>query len=262
LKCLGASKRQAFSIYFIQVGLMGLIGGVLGSLMALSIQQLFPILAQGMLPLDVVPGMSPQSFLLGIFLGLIMSLLFASQPLIDTLYISPLQALRVVSERKRESKRASLAIGLGIVLFVFCFSYLLLGNWLHSLSFVLGLGLVFLIMVGTSYGIMGLIRKHFPHKWGFMSRQGLRNLLGPKNQTLTLLLAIGIESFLMGTLYFTKDMLLAKASIEDTSHSANMILLDVQREQMEEVSSAISSHGFPVIDKIPIVTMRVESLKG
>lgn len=262
LKCLGASKRQAFSIYFIQVGLMGLLGGILGSFMALFIQRLFPILAQGMLPLDVVPAMAPGSFLLGIFLGLIMSLLFASQPLIDTLYISPLQALRVVSDRKRNPKWASLAITSGIVLFVFCFTYLLLGNLLHSLSFVLGLGLVFLIMVGSAHGVMGLIRKYFPHKWGFMSRQGLRNLLGPGNQTLTLLLAIGIGSFLMGTLYFSKDILLAKASIEDTSHSANMILMDVQREQMEEVSSAISSQGFPVIDKIPIVTMRVESLKG
>src|SRR5690606_15588013 len=41
LKCLGASKRQAFSIYFIQVGLMGLLGGILGSFMALFIQRLF-----------------------------------------------------------------------------------------------------------------------------------------------------------------------------------------------------------------------------
>lgn len=262
LKCLGASKRQTFLIYLLQVGLMGLLGGVLGSLMALFIQQLFPILVQGMLPLDIVVGMSPESVLLGISLGLIMSLLFASQPLMETLYVSPLQALRVVSERKGKPKRASLVVGSGIVLFVFCFSYLLLGNLLHSLSFVLGLGLVFLIMVGTAYGVMGLIRKHFSPNWGFISRQGLRNLLGPRNQTLTLLLAIGIGSFLMGTLYFTKDMLLAKASIEDSSDSANMILLDVQREQMEEVSMAISSHGFPVIDKIPIVTMRVESLKG
>src|SRR5690606_23777120 len=163
LKCLGATRRQAFMIFFIQVGLMGLIGGAIGILLAYFLQQLLPILAQGMLPLEVEPQMSGRSVLLGISLGLVMSLLFAMVPLIQTLYVSPLQALRVVSERKRKSKRASLGVGLGIGLFVFGFSYWLLGDLLRALAFVSGLALVFLIMVGTTYGALGLLRKYFPH---------------------------------------------------------------------------------------------------
>lgn len=262
LKCLGATKRQTFFIFFIQVGIMGLIGGAIGTVLAYFIQQLFPIVADGMLPLDIEVGMSPQSVLLGLSLGLTMSILFALYPLMRTLYVSPLQTLRVVDESGARSKRASWGVGLGIVLFVFCFSWWLLGDIFHSLSFVGGLALVFLVLTGMTYGMMKLIRRFFPVGWGFMARQSLRNLLGPQNQTLTLVLTIGIGTFLMSTLYFTKDMLLAKASIEDKANSANMILMDVQREQMDAVSGTIQEQELPVIDRIPIVTMRVESLKG
>src|SRR5690606_38680711 len=101
LKCLGASKRQTFMIFFIQVGAMGLLGGAAGTLLGYSIQQLFPLLAQGMLPLEVEPQLSGQSILLGISLGLVMSVLFALYPLINTLYVSPLQAPRVVEGKNR-----------------------------------------------------------------------------------------------------------------------------------------------------------------
>lgn len=262
LKCLGATRRQAFMIFFVQVGLMGLLGGALGTLLGQFLQQFLPLLAQDLLPLEVNTQWSGQSGLLGMALGLVMSLLFALYPLIDTLYVSPLQALRVVNQRKKESRRAALGVALGIVLFVYGFSHWLLGDLSRALAFVGALVLVFLVMVGLTQGAMGLLRRHFPHRWGFMARQGLHNLLGPKNQTLTLVLAIGIGSFLMGTLYFSRDMLLSKASLGDTAQSANMVLMDVQREQMDSVVAHIASHGLPVIDRIPIVTMRVESIKG
>ena len=262
LKCLGATKRQTFLIFFIQVGSMGLIGGAFGTALAYFIQQLFPMVAGEMLPLDIEVGMSFQSVLLGLSLGLTMSILFALYPLMHTLYVSPLQTLRVVDDSKGKSKKASWGVGLGIVLFVFGFSWWLLGDVLHSLSFVGGLALVFLILTGMTYGIMKLARRFFPNKWEFMARQSLRNLLGPQNQTLTLVLTIGIGTFLMSTLYFTKDMLLAKTAIEDKANSANIILMDVQKEQMDAISGTIEKQELAVIDKIPIVTMRVESLKG
>jgi putative ABC transport system permease protein len=109
---------------------------------------------------------------------------------------------------------------------------------------------------------MWLLQQFFPHSWGFIARQSLKNLFRPQNQTLVLVLAIGIGTFLISTLYFTKDMLLEKAAIEDRANSANMILMDIQTEQVDAVAQTIASSGMPVIDKIPIVTMRVESIKG
>lgn len=157
---------------------------------------------------------------------------------------------------------ATTAVGLGILLFVFSFSYWLLGNFQRSVVFVLGLLVVFLILTGIARLFMWLLKKFFPHSWGFIARQSLKNLFRPQNQTLVLVLAIGIGTFLISTLYFTKDMLLEKAAIEDRANSANMILMDIQTQQVDAVENTIQASGMPVIDKIPIVTMRVENLKG
>jgi putative ABC transport system permease protein len=63
-------------------------------------------------------------------------------------------------------------------------------------------------------------------------------------------------------LFFSKNLLLAQASIERTANSANMILLDIQNEQKDQVATAIKDKSHPLIDNIPIVTMRMQSIKG
>lgn len=262
LKCLGASKKQTFLIYLIQVAVMGLIGGVIGTALGLMLQQLFPWLLDGLLPVDVEITFSLQVIVMGILLGVLMSVLFALYPLIGTLYISPLQALRVIKEKSKKSRKAISLVSASIFLFIFLFSLWLLEDWKYSLAFVGGILATFSILAGVAYLFMRGIRKYFPHTWGFVPRQSLLNLFRPQNQTLTLVLAIGVGTFLISTLYFSKDLLLAQASIESQSDSPNMILLDVQSDQRENLAKTIKSNNLPVLEDIPIVTMRVQSIKG
>ncbi|MBZ9629118.1 ABC transporter permease [Psychroflexus sp. CAK1W] len=262
LKCLGASKKQTFLIYLIQVAMMGLIGGLIGTGVGLLLQQVFPLLLEGLLPVDVQITFSLQVIVMGILLGILMSVLFALYPLIGTLYISPLQALRVVKDESKKSRKAIILVSAGIFLFIFLFSLWLLEDWVYSLAFVGGILLTFAILAGVAYLFMQAIRKYFPQQWGFVARQSLLNLFRPQNQTLTLVLAIGVGTFLISTLYFSKDLLLAQASIESQSSSPNMILLDVQSEQRQSVAQSIKANDLPVLNDIPIVTMRVQSLAG
>ncbi|SDG49864.1 ABC transporter permease [Psychroflexus sediminis] len=262
LKCLGASKKQTFLIYLIQVAMMGLIGGLVGTVAGLLLQQVFPLLLEGLLPVDVQITFSLQVIVMGVLLGIFMSVLFALYPLIGTLYISPLQALRVIKEESKKSRKAVILVSAGIFLFIFLFSLWLLEDWVYSLAFVGGILLTFAILAGVAYLFMQAIRKYFPQQWGFVARQSLLNLFRPQNQTLTLVLAIGVGTFLISTLYFSKDLLLAQASIESQSSSPNMILLDVQSEQRQALSQTIKAKDLPVLSDIPIVTMRVQSLAG
>lgn len=262
LKCLGASKRQTFLIFLIQVAFIGLIGGVSGTALGLLLQQLFPYLLEGLLPVDVQISYSAPVIVMGVVLGVFMSVLFALYPLISTLYISPLQALRVVKETNTKSRKAIALVSLGIIVFIFCFSFWLLEQWEVALSFVGGVLLTFGILSTLAYLFMRMIKKFFPHSWGFVPRQSLLNLFRPQNQTLTLVLSIGIGTFLISTLYFTKDLLLAQASIEAQENSPNMILLDVQSEQQKALKQTIESNDLNVIRDVPIVTMRLSTIKG
>jgi len=262
LKCLGATRRQSFMIYLLQIAAMGVLGGIIGTIAGLLLQQLFPLLLEGLLPVSIQVIFKPQIIILGILLGLFMAVLFALIPLIGTLYVSPLQALRVQSESNPKKGKAKLAVLAGIFLFILLFSYWLLQNWKYSMAFVLGIVVTFTILAGIATIFMKLIRRNFPAAWGFPARQSLQNLFRPQNQTLTLVLAIGVGTFLISTLYFSKDVLLAQASLDAQKNSPNMILLDVQTEQAKAVAQTIKNSGSPVLNDIPIVTMRIQSIKG
>lgn len=262
LKCLGATKRQTFLIYLIQIALMGFIGGIIGTAVGLLLQQLFPLMLQDLLPVAVEMSFSAQVIVMGLLLGVCMSVLFALYPLMSTLYVSPLQALRVQAEGKSNSGKGGLLVLAGIFLFIFLFSYWLLEDWRYSIGFVAGIIITFSILAGVAKLFMQAIKKYFPSKWGFSARQSLLNLFRPQNQTLTLVLAIGVGTFLISTLYFTKDLLLAQATLDSQENSPNMILLDIQSEQQESVAETFKKRGLPIIDDIPIVTMGIHSIKG
>ncbi len=261
LKCLGATRRQTFLIYLLQIAGMGFLGGVLGVLGGLLLQQSFPLLLQGFLPFEVQISIAPNAIFAGLVLGVLLSVLFALSPLLNTWFVSPLQVLRVEENGDRQSRKAQLWVLLGILVFVFSFSYWLLESTRYALYFVLGILVVFLVLGGLATLFMRAIKRYFPVSWGFTARQSLLNLYRPNNQTTVLVLAIGVGSFLISTLYFTKDILLAQASLETAEETPNIILLDVQTDQKAEAARSIQASGLPVINNIPIITMRMQKIK-
>ncbi len=258
LKCLGASRRQTFVLFLLQILGMGLAGGILGSITGFLLQESFPVLFADLLPFEVETTISPEFFVMGILLGVLMSVLFALIPLLSTWYVSPLRVLRINNDVNQRSRKAIFFVAALIFFFVLIFSFWILKNWKYALFFLLGMVITFGILAGVSALFVKGIKKYFPSSWGFCSRQSLLNLFRPQNQTLVLILTIGVGTFLISTLYFTKDMLLSKLSFDSGGNTPNIILLDVQKEQKEEVAQSLDK----VIDNIPIVTMRVHSING
>lgn len=262
LKCLGASRKQSFLIFMIQILGIGLIGGIIGAAIGIGLQFLFPYILQEFLPFSVEVSISYQPILMGIILGVLMSVLFALLPLLGTWYVSPLEVLRGQEENQQKPKKARILVILAILLFIFLFSFWMLKSALNGLLFTIGIFITFAIVAGVSNLFIKLIKKCFPSSWGFTSRQSLLNLFRPNNQTMVLVVAIGLGTFLISTLYFTKDILLAKTSIENKKTDANIILMDVQSTQEKALLQNFESKDLEVIDNIPIITMRMHSIRG
>ncbi len=261
LKCIGASRRQTFLIFLIQIAGIGLLGGILGALLGLVLQQIFPRFVQDFLPVELEWATHWGPVLLGVGLGLVMAVLFGLLPLLSSWFISPLSVLRIGHADNERSRRVTASVLALIFLGIWAVASQLLGQPMRAFWFVLGIAVTFLLLAGIAWGLMRLIRIYFPHSWGFEPRQSLLNLFRPNNQTLVLILSIGIGTFLISTLYFTQDMLLAKAELEDKTPGANLILLDVQADQEAAVEELIRPRGLPVIENIPIVTMRMDQIK-
>jgi putative ABC transport system permease protein len=262
LKCLGASRLQSFLIFLIQIAGIGIIGGLIGSLIGVGLQELFPYLLKDFLPFTIEISISIQPILIGVFLGLFMSVLFALLPLLRTWYVSPLAVLRVDENAVQEPLKVRLLVFSAILVFLFLFSFWLLNNLFYALGFVTATLITFAILAGIATFFIKGIRKFFPKRWGFTARQSLLNLFRPNNQTVVLVVAIGLGTFLISTLYFTKDILLTKTEIDQSTESANIIILDVQSEQRSALLKTITSKGLPIVDNIPLVTMRMHKIKN
>lgn len=262
LKCMGATRGQSFLIFLIQISGIGIIGGVIGTLVGIGLQELFPYILKDFLPFNVEINITIQPLIMGVLLGFFMSVLFALLPLMRTWYVSPLEVLRIGGTSLDKPKKARLIVFIVIILFLYAFSFWLLKDLLFAGAFVIGVLVTFAVLAGIAILSMKTVKTFFP-KWAdFTIRQSLLNLFRPNNQTLVLIVAIGLGTFLISTLYFTKDILLAKTSIGEQSESANLITLDVQKDQLNAIFKTFDTNDLKVIDNIPLVTMRMHSIKG
>ncbi|MEE4248832.1 MAG: hypothetical protein V2I33_25930, partial [Kangiellaceae bacterium] len=233
---------------------------MVGSMIGVVLQSLFPYLLKSFLPFDIEMTISIQPVFIGVLLGFFMSVLFALIPLLHTWYVSPLKVLRVSEEPVQPRSVRTMVYG-AILLFLYLFSFWLLDNAAYALMFVVAAVVTFIIIALVANFFMKMVRRFFPKTWNFSARQGLLNLYRPNNQTVVLVLAIGLGTFLISTLYFTKDMLLAKTEVGQTAENANIIILDVQSHQREAMADQLVKNDVPILDNIPLVTMRMHKIK-
>lgn len=262
LKCMGATRRESFLIFLIQISGIGIIGGIIGTLIGIGLQELFPYILKEFLPFDVEVSITLAPLIMGVLLGFFMSVLFALLPLMRTWYVSPLEVLRIGGAPLEKPKKARFVVLIVIVLFLYAFSFWLLNDMLFALAFVIGVLVTFAILAGIAILSMKTVKTFFPKRASFTIRQSLLNLFRPNNQTLVLIVAIGLGTFLISTLYFTKDILLSKTNVGQESVNANLITLDVQSAQVTDVVKTFEANDLSVIDNIPLVTMRMHSIKG
>lgn len=263
LRCLGVRGSQAFMIYLIQIAGIGLIGSMLGALLGTVIQQLLPYVIKDFLPFELTTDISWAAVGQGIGIGLIISILFALPPLVGIRKISPLNVLRgSVEPAKIEKDPLTWAIYVLIILFVFGFSMLQTKRWIEALTFTGGILAAFLLLTAVANLLMWLVRKFFPTSWSYLWRQGLANLYRPNNQTIILIVAIGLGTNFICTLFFTQGILLQRVQLSSSGNKPNIVLFDIQTNQKEGVMSIAKQKGLTINQMVPIVNMRLEAVNG
>ncbi|EKB51001.1 ABC transporter permease [Cecembia lonarensis] len=263
LRCLGVSSRSAIGIYLFQILIMGLIGATVGAFLGSALQFILPAIFADFLPVEVSFRVSWASIGFGILTGLLVSVLFALLPLLKIRKVSPMATLRPEEgEVKMGKDAARWMVIVGIVVFIFGFSWLLIGGWKVALGFTGFVIFAFLSLWAVALGIMWLIRKNLPISLRYTIRQSLSNLYRPNNQTVALIATIGLGTAMISTLFFVQNQLLDEARLADKDDQPNMLLFDIQTHQVEAVKAKIENKGLPILQQVPIVTMGLESING
>jgi putative ABC transport system permease protein len=261
LRCLGMSGKQAFLVYLFQVLGMGLVGGLAGAVLGSAVQLVLPQLFQSFLPVQVEAYFSWTAAAQGVLLGMVVSVLFALLPLLSIRQVSPLITLRASIEHLTNQKDPLRWVVYGVIfLFILIFSRWQMGTWWQALSFSGGVIVAFLVLAVLAKALSWAVRRFFPTHWGYVWRQGLANLYRPNNQTLLLMVSIGLGTALIGTLYMVQRTLLSEVSIAGSENQPNLVLFDIQNVQREPIAELTREQGLPILYFDPIVTVRLEQI--
>jgi putative ABC transport system permease protein len=263
LRCLGANGSQAFLIYLIQITGIGLLGSVIGAALGTIVQQVLPAVLEDILPIELSTSISWFSVGQGILLGILISILFGLLPLISIRNISPLNTLRLsVESTVKIFDPVKWLIYLIILIFVATFTKQQIEVWQKAIFFTAGVLAAFVILTLVAWSLRWLVRRFFPASWNYLWRQGFANLYRPNNQTLILVVTIGLGTALIGTLYFVHSMLINRVALSASGDQPNIVLFDIQPSQKDKVASVAKQYHLPILQQVPIITTRIEEING
>ena len=263
LRCLGTPVSQAFAIYLAQGIALGVFGAVLGAALGMVVQLLIPKVLADFIPFTFQFRTAWLAIARAMGLGLAICVMFALMPLLAVRRVSPLAAIRASFENDRPHRDplrwlAGLILAGGVLMFAFSQTR----DWRIGLGFAAAIGLAFAALAATASALTFAARRFVPQTLPFPVRQGIASLHRPNNRTLLLLLSLGLGTFLMVSLYLVQRNLLTNLISSGGKNQPNTVLFDIQTAQQEPVAKLIQSLNLPILDQMPLITMRIGSING
>lgn len=261
LKCLGANSWRIIAAYLLQVMALGIIGSLLGILLAKFILMIVAYYFADQLPANVSYQLLFSAVIQGIAVGVLISILFSALPLLKIRQIKPNMLLRDEKESKLkiDPLRYLTAIFTGAALIT------VIGWQAGSLRigfyFFIGLAITAMILQLAAILLMWLMR-HIKKIRSFSLRHAIHNLYRPGNQTRVIITVIGLGVFLVLSIQSLQENLLEDLDFNKRGRLANMYLIDVQEDQVSGVSEITRNYVKQEPTLVPTVRLRVAAING
>lgn len=263
LRCLGASAGQTVAIYLAQALALGCFGALAGAALGLIVQFSLPHVLADILPFRLAVEFVWLPVVKAMVAGFSICSIFALLPLISLRKISPLAVLRSSYESAGLPRDAAhWIIYLFIIVALWLFAWTQTHRVRQAFGFSGGILAAFLLLGGMARLVRGSARKLISQSWPYIWRQGIANLYRPNNRTLLLLLSLGLGTFLVLTMYLLNRTLDSDLFPPDKNDQPNAAFFDIQADQHAAVLATIRSHSLPVLQDVPVVTMRLAEIKG
>jgi putative ABC transport system permease protein len=262
LRCLGALHRTLFTAYLLQAAGLALIGSLVGVGFGMAVQRGLPLVLTGLLPVGVTTQVSWIALGAGVALGVWVAIMFALGPLLEVRGVSPLIALRHDFEPLKRTD--ALRVGAFVLLAATLVGLTVLEapEADQGIGFAMVLGGVALALWATARVLMLATKRFFPHGMSYPVRQGVSNLFRPRNQTVSVTLALGFGVFVIGTVGLVEASLTQAFTLEAGAGKWNLLLFDVQSDQRETVEDFLDSRGSGPLEVTPLVPSQMLAING
>jgi len=271
LKCLGARSSQVIRIYLGQTLLIGLAGGVAGSLVGMAVQAAFPLLIARYF--SVTPRFHPDLAASGeaILIGLLTATLFTWPTLLGVRRVRPAAVFRRDMADPAQTRRArwfgapeAWAARLVVVAAIAGLAAWLSGpeRWIVGLYFAGGLLVSLLVLTLFAWGLLGGLRvflRTAGRKLSSTVRHGVANLYRPGNQAQAVLVALGVGVMFTMTIYLIQHGLLSQILASAPPDMPNVFLINITSREKAGIENLLREsrdiQGKP--DLIPTLAARL-----
>ncbi len=263
LRCLGTSSSQTFAVFLAQAMGLGCMASLAGVILGVVIQWMLPSVLGDFIAVPLAFSLSPWGIAQGLGIGFVCCTLFTLLPLLPIRRVSPLMALRAAYgiSGMQTGRLERLVVGILILGVTTAFAAAHMNRPVQGVYFSVGLVAALGILGMMARGLMAFSRRTRPAFLSYAWRQGLANLHRPNNRTALLIVAAGLGTFLLVTLYLVQDSMLKQLASSSSKEGPNTVFFDIQPDQREGVIRLLSAKGLPVMDATPIVTMRLSKVK-
>lgn len=162
LKATGYRRVDLYAMFGIEVGILGLIGGVLGTGAGVAMSLVVKVLIENVINAPLVFDISAGALLTGVAVGVVTSLIFGLLPIVRAAGIRPQEVLRDLPEGSRVASRAQVVGLYALIAALFIgLSATILGDFFLALQVVLYSIIGLLILAGV-FSVVLLIIGYLP----------------------------------------------------------------------------------------------------
>jgi putative ABC transport system permease protein len=260
MKSLGAGWRPLLAAYLLQTALLGLGGSLAGALLGSLVQPLLaPILAR-FLPIELRLSFSARAVLVGVAMGVGVTLLYALWPLLQIRRVPPALILRREVEPRLPGRRpwaaaAPIAGGLAAL------ALWQAGSWKVGALFAGGLGGALLLLALGARGVIALARRV---RWrGPVWKQGAANLHRPGSHAGPVLVSLGLAVMLVVSIALLEQSLRSELVDSRPGEAPAFFFIDIQPDQAAPFAALVAGHGAEAAAALtPVVRSRLAAVNG
>jgi putative ABC transport system permease protein len=263
LKCLGGSGRFIFTVYMVQILMLG----ALGILIGLAIGAIAPTLAAQAL-VGVFPVALDETFFiaplaLAALFGVLCVLLFAILPLGQARDVPATSLFRgdFVGGARR-IRPTYIAAAAAFAVMIAALAVLTSDDRRIALTFLAGLVFAFIVLRGVAWGVAALA-KRAPHARHVPLRLAVANIHRPGALTASVVLSLGLGLTLLASIALIDGSLRAQISGQLPERAPNFFFVDIRSSEVDAFAKTVAELS-PTgkLVQVPMLRGRITAING
>lgn len=257
LRCLGARQAQITRLFLLQMLVLGLLAGALGSLLGFAAQAVLVNLL-GQLLVVSLPAASWMPVLMGMAVALGGLLGFALPPVMQLKSVPTLRVLRRELGSLRAASAGSYLLGLLALAGLVGWQA---GDLRLALLMIAGIVITALVLWLGALILVRLLRK-LPQRGQVAWRFGLANLGRRPAASVAQVMAFGLGLMVLLLLSVVRDDLLGTWAGRLPADAPNRFAINIQPDQLADVQAFFDAADLPETVFYPMVRARLSAING